>query len=427
MRWLMVCLSLLLLVWGAGLYAAPVSVGAAGGLPAAAPLSAELMGMVIRDPWYEFDTNPLFPATANQAAQDRMGQILSDLGVRWVRLEFRIEGSDAFSMTQIARNDYFIDQVAPRYGLKVLGLLGFGLLADQPPQALNYTATLTLDPLYGGGVNDYMRSWLDRARAIAARYGGRVAAYEILNEQNRLPPAGDAIDPLVAARLHTKFYRFFRIVDRQQLDQNWRDEVKIILGGLHPAGTGEAGRPGFQSDLDYLRALYGSDGFSSYRQSYGAFPIDGLGYHPYPEEIRVRLADSLDLIERRMLEVRGVLAEQGDPFLPFWVTEIGYNAAYGRQNAAGQGEFMRQVYHTLAARGDVATIFWFKYEDFPPAGGPHAQQWGVVRIPFIDGACPGGACYDPGGEPAEYRYSYWVYRELAGRPVEHLYLPLVGM
>jgi hypothetical protein len=380
--------------------------------------------MVIRDPWYDFGTAPGQANQPNRVAQERMGQILSDMGVRWVRLEFRIEGTDALSTTDIARNDYFINEVAPRYNLKVLGLLGFGIMANQPPQELNNTSTITTDLVYGGGVNDYMRSWLNRARMIADRYEGRVAAYEILNEQNRLPPNGDAIHANVAARLHTKFYRFFRYTDRAKPNQSWRDGVQIIVGGLHPAGTGEPGRSDFLTDRDYLRALYASDGFRDYRQAYGAFPLDGLGYHPYPEEIRSRLADSLDLIDKRMLEVRNVLSEVGDPLRLFWITEIGYNAGYARQTLAGQGEFMAAVYRGLATRGDVATIFWFKYEDFPPASGPNAQRWGVVRIPFTTGDCPGGACYEINGEPAEYRSSYFTYRELAGRPFYKLFVPM---
>jgi hypothetical protein len=388
------------------------------------PLDPEFMGMVIRDPWYDYGTAPGQPDQPNRAAQERMGQVLSTMGVRWVRLEFRIEGTDAFSTTQIARNDYFINEVAPRYNLKVLGLLSFGLMASYAPQELNNTSTITTDVVYGGGTNDYMRSWLNRARMVAARYEGRVAAYEILNEQNRLPPNADAIKAAVAGRLQTKFYRFFRQVDRALPNQSWRDAIQIIVGGLHPAGTGERGRSDFLTDRDYLRALYASDGFRDYKQSYGVFPLDGLAYHPYPEEIRTSLADSLELIDRRMLEVRSVLAEVGDPFRLFWVTEIGYNAAYSRQTVAGQGEFMQAVYRGLAQRGDVATIFWFKYEDFPPASGPNAQRWGVVRIPFTTGNCPGGACYEVNGEPAEYRYSYFAYRELAGRPFFELFVPV---
>ena len=87
---------------------------------------------------------------------------------------------------------------------------------------------------------------------------------------------------------------------------------------------------------------------------------------------------------------------------------------------------MRDVYSSLSARGDVANVFWFKYEDFPPDSGPNAQHWGVVQIPFTTGACPGGACYDLSGTPAVYRGSYLAYRELAGLPMARTYVPLVG-
>ena len=93
---------------------------------------------------------------------------------------------------------------------------------------------------------------------------------------------------------------------------------------------------------------------------------------------------------------------------------------------------MRDVYESLAQRTlpggqpEVANVFWFKYEDFPPDSGPRAQHWGVVQIPFTTGDCPGGACYDLSGKPAVYRGSYFAYRELAGAPMARTYVPLVG-
>src|SRR5688500_9014884 len=50
----------------------------------------DFMGMVIRDPWYDFDTNPAFPGEANRAFQDTMGATLAHIGVRWVRFDFHI-------------------------------------------------------------------------------------------------------------------------------------------------------------------------------------------------------------------------------------------------------------------------------------------------------------------------------------------------
>ncbi|NTU80437.1 MAG: hypothetical protein HGA45_13840 [Chloroflexales bacterium] len=389
-------------------------------------MSNTKLGFVIRDPWYDFGTLPSAPNRPNYIAQARMGGLLKQSGARWVRLEFQIDGDKVEA--EVARNDYFINEVAPRYGLEVLGLLGFGLMRAQDPldpQRGLVAPSAGTDPVYGGGVNSYMRAWLDRARFVAQRYGERVRTYEILNEMNRLPPSGAGVPATIAARLHTKFYRFFRQVDRYGPgDQAWRDGVKIIFGGLHPLGTGDIAAQGYVSDLDYVYQLFGSDAFSSYRQTYGTAPIDGLAHHPYPAEIRLSLRRGprrpdarweATMLVYRLDELRKVLGEVGQPELPLWVTEVGCNIATVGESEARQSEFMDQVLGMLRARPDVAAALWFKYEDFPPATGPGAQRWGVVHIPFYSGPCPGGACYDVEGRPDHFREAFYTFRRLAGQ------------
>ena len=379
------------------------------------------LGIVIRDPWYDYGTDPLAPDGPNRRFQDRMGAALADLGARWVRLEFHIEGEDVVG--QIARNDYFINEVAPRHGIQILGLLSFGLLRAEDPRRIAEGPFVT-HPLYGGGVNAYIAAWLDRARMVAARYGPRVAAYEILNEHNRLIPGEDALAAHLAARLHTKFYRLFHTVDRAAPGQEWRDATPIIIGGLHAAGTGAPNTPGYLSDAEYLAAIYTSEPFQGYRRAFGHYPAEGVGHHPYPEEIRVSmgrrqsLRDTPEADARLVMEhlsrLRAALAHVGAAGTPFWITEVGVNAGWARKTEAGQAAVLRLLAPLLRDRGDVAHTFWFKYEDFPPAEGRDAQKWGVVRIPFAPGPCPGGACYEPSGEPALLRESYRVFQALAG-------------
>lgn len=440
--------------------AAPVAPSAAQeSVPPAAPAAttpAELLGIVVRDPWYEFGTNPRYPAQPNYEAQDRMGAILAEAGVRWVRVEFIVREGAGTWQEQVARNDYFITSVAPRYGFKVMGLLGFALV-DIDPRDPKYglIAPTTTDATYGGGVNPWMRDWLDRALYVAQRYGGYVAAYEILNEQNRLPvvPAsgshpgyrgGEGVDPVLAARLHTKLYRCFRQNACSSADVNpsWRAGVKLILGGLHPRGSDRlvsdrklTTNPPV-TDRAYLAALYTSEPFTSYFNAAKAYPVDGVGYHPYPVEIALSLAQiegEVARIDGRLGELRATLrttlsaTAPAAAEAPFWITEIGYNAGFARQNSAGQATFLRAIFGAMAARGDVAAVFWFKYEDFPPAAGPNAQQWGIVGIPFTESpACPGGACYDPSGAPAFRRAAFFAMRELAGLPIQRTALPLVA-
>ncbi len=425
---------------------AAASPQAPGAAVAPATVPRELIGMVARDPWYEFGTHPAFPDQPNYVAQERMGQILAEAGVRWVRVEFivRDEGAGSF-LEQVARYDHFITQVAPRYNLTVMGLLGFGLVGTDPRDATNgLIAKTDSDLLYGGGVNPYMRRWLDRALQIMNRYAGQVTAYEILNEQNRLPAdqgyrGGEGIDPVLTGRLHTKLYRCFKRneCDHRVEDPSWRAAVTLVIGGLHPRGSDILlpSNRGPLNDRDYLIELYTSEPFSSYFTTYSAYPADALGYHPYPAEIRLAapVDEEVARIDARLDSVRGRLREAlaasapAAAEIPFWITEVGYNAAYLRQNSAEQAEFLRAVFRQMAARPDVARVFWFKYEDFPPASGPNAQQWGIVRIPFSeDPRCPGGACYAPDGEPAVRRGAFFALRELAGLPVERLVLPMIG-
>lgn len=449
---------------GAALTAALIAL--AGVLPAApataqplaqpVPVRPELLGMVARDPWYEFGTNPRYPGQHNVEAQDRMGAILAESGVRWVRVEFIVRAGAGSWQEQVARNDYFINVVAPRHGLKVMALVGFALVDIDPRDPQNgLVAKTATDPVYGGGVNPWMREWLDRALFVAARYEGRVAAYEILNEQNRLPPVpatgshpgyrgGEGVDPVLTGRLHTKLYRCFRQnqCGSPSADPAWRAGVQLVLGGLHPRGSDKlvSDRPLASnlplSDRAYLAALYSAEPFAGYFAANRAYPVDGIGYHPYPAEIVTELGqvdDAVARIDARLSAVRAQLRETlkgTDPAAaerPFWITEIGYNVAYLRQSSAGQAAFLRAVFTAMAARPDVATVFWFKFEDFPPATGPAAEQWGIVRIPFVEDArCPGGACYDPAGQPAFRRASYFVLRELAGLPLERTSLPLIA-
>ncbi|WP_296759471.1 hypothetical protein [Roseiflexus sp.] len=449
-----IVLTALILV-GAGILPPATTMPAAAQItPSQAPvtLPPDFMGMVIRDPWFDFDTNPAFPGQPNKTFQDRMGTALAQMGARWVRLDFRIAAPlDAdpllppdFIEREIAKNDYFINEVAPRHGFKVLGLLSFDLIQGTYAHVLN-TGPFTETSIYGGGVNRYMDEWLRRALMIADRYGDRVAAYQVLNEQNRLPqylpggPAGDGIDPVITARLVTKLYRFCRGIPPLPRPEPYGcANAAIILGGLHPRGTTNGyDDQTLLTDAEYLKQMYASEPFQGFRNAQGRWPLDGIGYHPYPEEIRLSPNDAL--VDRGLNRMRAALQAAGDPTIPFWITEVGYNVGFDvdgprgpipPQTEAGQAAFLYDVYVSLAARGDVARIFWFKYEDFPPADGPNAQRWGLVRIPFRPPQpgenCPGGACYALDGEPARWRLAYLVYRELAGLPVYRQHFPIIA-
>ncbi len=405
-------------------------------IPPPPELTPEQMAMVIRDPWYECSTAADGTRAPHYVAQERMAQVLAETGVRWVRLEFFITDFEDPN-AELACYDAFINELAPRYGLKVLGLIAFGIVPGvytplEGERGLIAPVDPGEHPVYGFATNSYLRTWLDNARRIVTRYGPAVQAYEILNEQNRVIGGGGAgIPASTAATLHTKFYRFVKQVDRQA-DETWHDSVPILIGGLHPRGSGEISDKNYVSDRAYLQGYYTSNAFTGFAQANnGRFPTEGLAYHPYPVEIRLSpqfIADDITVIMRRISALRTTLEALGNPELPIWITELGYNVGYRQQNEAGQMNFMRAAYTAIGAQPHMGPIFWFKYEDFP--GGPTTpENWGIVRIPFtVDptGACPGGACYDLTGEPAFRRGAYLVYRELAGIENEQLFISLKG-
>jgi hypothetical protein len=442
-----------------------------------AMLDRDFMGMAIRDPWYEFNTNPDFPNAPNQAFQDKMGETLQQAGVHWVRLEFHIpynpniaDPCNADCQWEIAKNDYFIDTVAPQHNLKVLALLSFGMLRGNDPCILNKNPSAT-SPRFGGGVNAAIVAWLTRALVIADRYQERIAAYEVLNEENRMPQCGtpsmvngtslNAIAPTITGRLITKFYRFCHNLAPLPPDEPTHNcgDAQIILGGIHPRGSSVPGKSATAlSDTGYLTAIYtDTASFAAFQSdpNHNYYPVDGIAYHPYPEEIRLSEPQD-EMVDRGMKRMRLALASiqpptgTNDACKQFWITEVGYNVDFDpdgpknprpAQTEAGQAAFMQDVYTSLAQRQldqrlcsggrEVANIFWFKYEDFPPAeiiydnkGNPkvYPQKWGIVRIPILsDGGCEGG-CYDPSGVPILYRLSFSVYRSLSGY---HIYLPAI--
>lgn len=440
--------------------------------PAAAnPVSSgpldEFMGMVVRDPHYEWKTNVAFPEGANKAFFDAMGRNLEAAGVRWVRLEFFAEefaessSRDLRGKVNVEKYAYFINEVAPRHNLKVLALLATPLVRQRlegdplrfpgatygPGQYIDperLEDPLTIPTSDYGYVNPYMRIWLDNAFRIAATFpyvqnrDGRwqgIAAYEVLNEQNRyLLGGGKGLDPNAVATLQTKFYRVFRAGGPTWIKFGaWRNDVKIITGGLHPdrcddCMRGDGGRG--MTDRQYLDALYKSGAFQDYKRTHGRYPLDGVGYHPYAAEMRAALVpeetaiDDLFRVPQRMQELREIMIANGDAATKIWITEIGDRGApvlegypsteARRDNERRQATFMRTIYWMMwQNREFVERVFWFKYEDFAVPDDPNQtgpENWGVVRLyprPTSE-PCPQPATY--GSTSCDYRSDGGIWR-----------------
>lgn len=431
----------------------------------------DFMGMVVRDPHYEWNTNPAYPNDVNRAFLDTMGANLQAAGVKWVRIEFQAEptaqeGSDIPGQIRFAAYDYFINTVAPANNLKVLALLATPLVRQRAgtdavscpndsndpsraypagqyfdPELLEYSLCLNTGASQYGYVNPYMKIWLDNAFQIAKAFpynkatGAGIAAYEVLNEENRyLNGGGKGLKPDAVATLVTKFYRVFKINGGPDGSLGaWGNDVKIILGGLQPDRCTDCGAPApGMTDREYLNAIYRSSAFQNYYCSSSScnrkYPIDGVGYHPYPMEMRSGLVpedtaiNDLFRVPQRMQAIRNVMLQNGDAANKLWITEVGDRGAPITVDPAGdnerrQAQFMRSIYFMLWQDRDfVENVFWFKYEDFEvPASGVGPSNWGVVRLmprPADQMQC--GTCeYDQNGTVQQYKQSYWTYQDIA--------------
>ena len=373
------------------------------------------MGLVGRDPYFEVNNNQL-----NTQAIDQMGIEMAQLGVRWVRIDMRLPAdywaSDAVVVTAMSRYDYFINTVAPRHNINVLLLLNFDVIMGVDANELARGPYIT-DPKYGPNYNKYMQVWMARAWQIVARYGSKIGALEVLNEENRMPrytsngPVGNAVPAAVVAQLTTTLYRACRNGELQ----TYCATTPIVLGGLHPRGSDDVAGHLVMTDMAYLAAIYNSPSFVLAKNELKRWPLDAVAYHSYPWELAyIGISNQTQAYNR----LRTQLVALNDPLRPVWVTEIGYNVAYSNQTELGQANYLGAVYRVLASRllsdgsREIPVVFWFKYEDFPPDTGSNAQKWGVVHIPFVAGNCTGGACYQSDGRPSYYRLAWYVYRDL---------------
>lgn len=140
--------------------------------------------------------------------------------------------------------------------------------------------------------------------ALATRYKGQVAAYEIWNEPNLnyewgyLEP-----DPAGYTALLKAAYQAVKAVDPDAL---------IVSGGL--ATTGE-GSPNAMGDLAFLQGMYeaGAQGY-----------FDALGSHPYAFGHEPDHEDPWGLSLARVVQQREVMVANGDVETPIWITEAGW-------------------------------------------------------------------------------------------------------
>lgn len=194
----------------------------------------------------------------------------ADIGFVALRTDFRADEiapeANRFAFDRYDR----ILSVAEKHGLQVLPMLGYSVSWAKP-------ARLHLEDM-----------WLPFVSNVVARYRGRFSAVEIWNEENsglwgETPNAADYL-PLLKCSSAT-----VKTVD---------PSVKVAIGGL-------SGVP-----IPYLRQIYEGGGKDAF---------DIMNIHPYSFP-RPPEGD----LDRRLDELRALMAEFGDADKEIWMTEFGW-------------------------------------------------------------------------------------------------------
>ncbi|WP_431973211.1 hypothetical protein [Micromonospora haikouensis] len=358
-------------------------------------------GLAVMSPWsLRPAVEPNLTDAQRVAFEDQMIKDLVEAKVKTVRLEIAAPGETAVDFTLYRR---LIDKLPS--DVKVIAVLNFALVeggvsnsgvpASEPYlYQLQDSVAVSQYPEYGT-TTKFMKVWIDKALSVVTTFGSRLAAVEVLNEANKLYHPGTAAHPGpyvvpgdAYGRLIGKFYRYCRLAGSKPCGST----VKVITHGMHPGmDGGDSGTA--NDDTNHLSGVLSSASVAAFRAANGgAWPFDGIGYHPYPFAMGLSLPGGyantatstlLAGINGRLDAVRAVLTAAGVPQSTslFWLTEVGFNsndvsASTLEEKEAKQGQYVKDVFTALANRADTAQAIWYRYHQ-GNADAP-AENWGLV-------------------------------------------------
>jgi len=227
-------------------------------------------------------------------------------------------------------------------------------------------------------------------REMAARYKGRVQAYEIWNEQNlyyEWGGRGGKISARAYVQLLQVAYNAIKSVD---------PDAMVISGGLTPTGWNDGDVA--IDDRVYLEQMYQA-GLARYCDAVGAHPS---GYNNPPDADWRSFADPTAagckghpswFFRGTMESYRNIMVKYGDAHKRIWPTEFGWASveslgvppASGYEYAADnteleQAQFVVRAFQMGKAWGWVGPMFLWNLNFAPVAGNQNEKAaFGIVR------------------------------------------------
>jgi hypothetical protein len=313
-----------------------------------------------------YGVNTFLQNEVEPAKREKAMRLISEAGLRWIRQEFpwediEIHGKGDFEDRRhkpykSAWEKY--DQIvalAEKYDLNIMARL------SNPPawsRAMTDTVGVFAPP-------DDLTDYGDFVEAVANRYRGRIAAYQIWNEPNIYPEWGEyPISAEAYTALLKEGYSRVKAAD---------PEAIVVMGAL--AATIEVDRarrydpngrpvsPGGLSDALFLQQMYNA-GAGPY---FDVLAMQGYGLWSGPTDQRMQ---PRVLNFSRPLYIRDIMARNGDAHKPIWLSELGWNAlppesglppVYGRVTPEQQGRYAVLAYERMQREWPWLGVgfYWF--------------------------------------------------------------------
>jgi hypothetical protein len=336
---------------------------------------------------------------------------MREAGAGWVRINFRLGSSENWTETDTCSGSSALDlydqvvQNALDNGLEVVGLLSNESWAGG--QAAWQENNAEMDG--GNGDNGYLDGFSKMAAVpLAQHFSGRVDTWEVWNEPNAYTTYSDAEGYTGASFIYPSNFAWLL---RHVYEDVWDAEitgVQLLSGGVfgHDLGgldalvegrrvtkRGDPMRPGYavglersavrptrgrppkdppavlESGSEYLRATYeqgkANAGWDALKDTYGTYPLDGIGQHIYIDQERTTSARKIGSYLR---DVRnGYTAYEGKKTTKqTYVTEVGWTTASVSQTT--QAKNLETAYGQFEKTTYVRTACWFQLRDIAAAG-----------------------------------------------------------
>ncbi len=318
----------------------------------------------------------------DSTSKDTMYKVLGDAGFKWIREQIIWSSYEPakgqFGNNYVAQVDSTVNTAAAK-GVNIM-----------------FSIVHAPDWAGGPGLPKNPQDVADVLKFMADRYKGKVAAYEVWNEQNLAFETGGQVNASAYVPILKAGYQALKSSD---------PNITVVMGGLTP--TGVTGHPEVAlDDVQFLQQVYGINGgeVKKYYDVLGAHPgsncnppdnswPDNPATSPCgndPDGSRSFTKDN-SFYFKRILQLRKVMEDNGESGKKMWLTEFGWDST---QAPAAGYEYAKYISEQQQA--DYLTKAFALGKSYPWMGvmfvwnlnfqvtlqsdtGNEKWGWGVVR------------------------------------------------